>query len=424
MSCNNPESPLRKLFTDQRNSPVSQLMRSQPQVREIQELALTRDAGDGRYTQPNSLPGIIAQNSGQVDHGQLQGLADDDHSQYHNDTRGDARYVKISTLTTKGDIFARSSSAPTRVAVGSNGQVLTADSSASAGVSWQTPAAGVTDHGALSGLGDDDHSQYHNDTRGDARYVKISTLTTKGDIYGRSSSAVTRLGVGSNGQVLTADSSATTGLVWATPATGAPVDAQYLTLANSGTLTTERVLTAGAGLTGTDAGANSTYTLALTTPGTLTAVTSNSSSGSHTHAITSSSNPQANASLLASNSSGELYLRRLFINDEEHVNGRFVVSGSSGFAMLVCDVANDRVGVRVTNPTTQFHVSGNALITGNGNFGGGITVGHDTNQAPARVLTFRESSSRPATPAAGFFHLYIFSGALEMMDDAGVVTTY
>lgn len=33
---------------------------------------------------------------------------------------------------------------------------------------------GTTDHGALTGLGDDDHSQYHNDTRGDARYLKLS----------------------------------------------------------------------------------------------------------------------------------------------------------------------------------------------------------------------------------------------------------
>ena len=30
---------------------------------------------------------------------------------------------------------------------------------------------GVTDHGALTGLGDDDHSQYHNDARGDTRYL-------------------------------------------------------------------------------------------------------------------------------------------------------------------------------------------------------------------------------------------------------------
>ena len=32
---------------------------------------------------------------------------------------------------------------------------------------------GVTDHGALTGLADDDHTQYHNDARGDARYAGI-----------------------------------------------------------------------------------------------------------------------------------------------------------------------------------------------------------------------------------------------------------
>jgi len=33
-----------------------------------------------------------------------------------------------------------------------------------------TAGAGVTDHGALTGLADDDHTQYHTDARGDARY--------------------------------------------------------------------------------------------------------------------------------------------------------------------------------------------------------------------------------------------------------------
>lgn len=32
---------------------------------------------------------------------------------------------------------------------------------------------GVTDHGALTGLADDDHTQYHTDARGDARYLQI-----------------------------------------------------------------------------------------------------------------------------------------------------------------------------------------------------------------------------------------------------------
>ena len=35
-------------------------------------------------------------------------------------------------------------------------------------------AGGVTDHGALLGLADDDHLQYHNDARGDVRYLLLT----------------------------------------------------------------------------------------------------------------------------------------------------------------------------------------------------------------------------------------------------------
>lgn len=91
----------------------------------------------------------------------------------------------------------------------------------------------------------------------------------------------------------------------------APSNAQYLALAVDATLTAERVFTAGAGLTGTDSGAGAAYTLALTTPGALTVSTTNSASGSHTHAVTSSSNPGAAASLLATDASGYLQLARL-----------------------------------------------------------------------------------------------------------------
>lgn len=41
-----------------------------------------------------------------------------------------------------------------------------------------TGGGGVTDHGALTGLGDDDHPQYHNDARGDARYQQLSQKDT------------------------------------------------------------------------------------------------------------------------------------------------------------------------------------------------------------------------------------------------------
>jgi hypothetical protein len=50
--------------------------------------------------------------------------------------------VLDSTFTTKGDIVAASgANTPVRVAVGANGRVLTADSSAAAGVSWKEAAA-------------------------------------------------------------------------------------------------------------------------------------------------------------------------------------------------------------------------------------------------------------------------------------------
>jgi hypothetical protein len=44
----------------------------------------------------------------------------------------------------------------------------------------------------------------------------FNTLTTKGDIVTRSSSAISRLGVGTNNQVLVADSTQTTGMKWGT----------------------------------------------------------------------------------------------------------------------------------------------------------------------------------------------------------------
>lgn len=74
-------------------------------------------------------------------------------------------------------------------------------------------SGGTTDHGTLDGLTDDDHTQYHNNTRGDDRYPTLATLTTAGDIYVRGSS-VTRLAIGSSGQILIPDSPSTVGMKW------------------------------------------------------------------------------------------------------------------------------------------------------------------------------------------------------------------
>ena len=49
----------------------------------------------------------------------------------------------------------------------------------------------------------------------------LTAGTTKGDLYVYTGSAVARLGVGTDGQQVTADSAATNGVKWATPAAGA-----------------------------------------------------------------------------------------------------------------------------------------------------------------------------------------------------------
>ena len=55
-------------------------------------------------------------------------------------------------------------------------------------------------------------------------FVPNSLVTTKGDLIVRDSSAPARLGVGTNGHVLTADSAETLGVKWAAPSGGGGLD--------------------------------------------------------------------------------------------------------------------------------------------------------------------------------------------------------
>lgn len=94
-----------------------------------------------------------------IDHGELTGLSDDDHAQYHNDNRGDIRYYQ------KNEFTASSSG------IGDADKPVKLSAS---GVLDSTllPGGALTDHGVLGGLSDDDHTQYHNNTRGDERYFQ------------------------------------------------------------------------------------------------------------------------------------------------------------------------------------------------------------------------------------------------------------
>lgn len=92
------------------------------------------------------------------EHGSLDGLAGDDHAQYHNDTRGDARYYR------ENEHINSSAGA------GDAGKPVVLDAGGKIDASMFEDSD--VDHGSLGGLAGDDHSQYHNDSRGDARYYR------------------------------------------------------------------------------------------------------------------------------------------------------------------------------------------------------------------------------------------------------------
>jgi predicted secreted protein len=82
----------------------------------------------------------------------------------------------------------------------------------------RTSAIASPQEGMISYLKDTNATQYYSGSA----WVSVggsSPLTTKGDLYTYSTTDA-RLGVGTNGQVLTADSAQATGLKWATAAGG------------------------------------------------------------------------------------------------------------------------------------------------------------------------------------------------------------
>jgi len=87
--------------------------------------------------------------------------------------------------------------------------------------------------------------------------------------------------------------------------------ASLLALAVNDALTNERALVLSNAFSVTDGGAGGNYNVALATPGTLSATSTNNAAGSHTHAVDASDNPGAAVSLLKTAADGNLTLAKL-----------------------------------------------------------------------------------------------------------------
>lgn len=111
------------------------------------------------------------------DHGGLSGLADDDHTQYHNDTRGDARYYTQTQLDAgqlDNRYFTESEHLNTSAGAGDAGKPVKLDAGGHIDATMINDAD--IDHGSIGGLSDDDHAQYvAKDGRSGGQTVKGGT---------------------------------------------------------------------------------------------------------------------------------------------------------------------------------------------------------------------------------------------------------
>lgn len=255
----------------------------------------------------------------------------------------DPNAISKTILDAKGDLIsATGADTPTRLAVGSDGQVLLADSSQSSGLRWGAdPVTATFDAKGdlLVGTGADTFVRVpvgtdlqvlvadHNEASGvrwsseqDPNAITKGIIDAKGDlIAGTAADTPARLAVGSDGQYLVADSTQTAGIKWSTP---------NITL---GTETTGNYV---AGITG----------------GTGVTVTGSGSEG-------------ATPSVAIGQSVGT--------GDTVAFGGLNVDSGT-----LYVDSTNNRVGINDTTPSYSLDVTGDGHFTSNLTVDGTVYAPH------------------------------------------------
>jgi hypothetical protein len=120
---------------------------------------------------------------GDIDHDSLQNLDNDTHLQYHTDTRGDDRYFR------ENEHIASSSG------TGDAGKPIILD--ASGLLDPSLVSLSFERHDTLSGLDNDDHTQYHTDGRADTWFTAKDLV----DLGAKSHTDLTDIGTNTHSQV-------------------------------------------------------------------------------------------------------------------------------------------------------------------------------------------------------------------------------
>lgn len=196
-------------------------------------------------------------------------------------TRGTVKLTNDLGGTADLPVVAKVNGVTLPVSAPSNGQVLTATSASA--TAWSTPSSGFAD-----------------------------PLTTKGDIITRTSGSTTRLGVGTDNQVLVADSVQTTGLKWAAVNDATAVKLAGSTMTGKLVVPTFQVTTspsAGSVLT-SDASGNATWQVA---PGTLNVVSKSSAytAVNHDYILANATSAAFNVTLPAAVAGGQVSVKKV-----------------------------------------------------------------------------------------------------------------